>query len=125
MENVTPRQQELLERIARLEAKIRIEWDDERGVAASVRGILARRSNREAPARTVRSYLDVWGALYGPSDLARWLRPLRPPRRDDLGWTQVELQQFHSPRRGAALPGRLRGARVTGGRSGPAARALQ
>jgi hypothetical protein len=103
MENVTPRQRELLERIARTEATAQVEWDDERGVAGSIRGILNRPSNREAPARTVRSYLGVWGALFGPPDLARWLRPLRPPRRDDLGWTQVELQQFLSPRRGAAL----------------------
>jgi hypothetical protein len=102
LENVTPRQRELLDRIAGTETT-RIEWDDARGVASSIRGVLARSSSGEAPARTVQGYLAVWGALLGPPDLASWLKPLRRPRRDDLGWTQIELQQFLSPRRGAAL----------------------
>ena len=103
MENLARSQWDLLERLTRIDPGVEVAWDDERGVASSIRGVLAHPVERRTPARSVQEFLRTWGELFGPPRLAWQLQPVGPPERDDLGWTQLEYQQYHAPGRGRAL----------------------
>jgi Zn-dependent metalloprotease len=103
MENLTPRQRDLLERLARFDSKVEVRWDEARGVAASIRGTLAEPEKPQTTARTVQQFLVAQGDLFGPPGVVRSLKPLRPPQRDDLGWTRFEFQQYYQGGRGAPI----------------------
>lgn len=96
MRNVTPNQKRLLDQLRRVDPEMQITWDDARGVAARLRGNLARPSGSGAePDDTLRRFVSEYGELFGPADLMRSLRKLRS-RGDDLGWTHIAYFQTYS-----------------------------
>ena len=92
MRNVTTGQQDLLARLREGVHDLTVRWDDVRGVASSVRGVLARPRDQGRAADAIRTLLGGYGPLFGPPDLASTLRLLRT-RTDRLGWTHLEYQQ--------------------------------
>ncbi|MBN1136217.1 MAG: M4 family metallopeptidase [Anaerolineae bacterium] len=87
MENITPEQRELLELLYQRDPEAEIEWDDVRGVAASIRGRLDIDPGLE-PEGKLWTFLERFGPLVGPPDLAGGLKPLRQIS-DDLGWVHL------------------------------------
>ncbi len=87
MENITHEQRALLERLSDADPDVEIRWDDERGVASSIRGRLGVSDSTEPEAVAV-AFLDVYGPLVGPADLPRGLQLLRA-ERDDIGWDHL------------------------------------
>ena len=87
MQNITSEQKELLDRLRDRDPELMVEWDELRGVAASLRGKLAQPSDEMPDAeKTASEFLDEYVALFGPEDLQDMLRPLSK-RKDDLDWT--------------------------------------
>ena len=76
MKNITPEQKELLDRLYARDPDLEIEWDDVRGVAASIRGHLGLQPSME-PGGKLQAFLEKFGPLVGPPGLAAGLKPLR------------------------------------------------
>src|SRR5262245_11677779 len=94
MKNVMASQADLLTRLRERDPGLAVGWDDVRGVARSLRGVLAPARAGTAPDETVAEFLEAWGDLLGPPALTRALLPPRR-RHDPLGWTHLEFQQAH------------------------------
>ncbi len=103
MRRITPRQEALLAAVSSAFAGVNVHWDEERGVASSLRGPLVSGAIPDADA-VFRKFLDDYGELFGPPDLTSHLHLLRDGT-DDLGWRHLEYQMTHPAPRGSANPG--------------------
>lgn len=103
MRRITPRQEALLATVRGAFAGVNVHWDEERGVASSLRGSLSSGAIQDADA-VFRKFLDRYGELLGPPDLSSHLHLLRD-RTDDLGWRHLEYQMTHPAPKGSANPG--------------------
>ena len=93
MPRPTELQQSLLDKLRDADPDLEVDWDDARGVASRARGQLpASADNADVAEAALRSFLDEYGALFGPEDHNRTLLTGRTTG-DDLGWTHVALQQ--------------------------------
>lgn len=104
MRRSTPRQEALLAAVSSAFPGANVHWHDERGVASSLRGSLVSGPLQDAPV-VFRTFLDVYGELFGPPDLTSHLHLLRD-RIDDLGWRHLEYQMTHPAPQGGASPGK-------------------
>jgi Zn-dependent metalloprotease len=115
MRRITPRQEALLAAVSSAFAGVNVHWDEERGVASSLRGPLVGGDIKDADA-VFRKFLDVYGELFGPPGLTSRLHLLRD-RTDDIGWRHLEYQMTHPAPTGSADPGKeleVWGARIAG-----------
>jgi Zn-dependent metalloprotease len=108
MKNVTDEQRDRLEALRERDPDLTVEWNDDQGVAARVRGELTR---GEEPTGTVREFLEEFGLLFGPPDLAETLAEGRT-RTDDLDWTHLEYRQLYDRERELELEGATLAAHV-------------
>ena len=91
MENITPRQRELLERIEEADADLLVHWDETRGVAASIRGRLTSGGGEES----LVAFLEEFGSLFGLAESPMEFMNLRNRDPDDeLGWTHLLYQHY-------------------------------
>ena len=102
MRRITPRQEALLAAISSAFAGVDVHWDEEHGVASSLRGPLVSGAISDADA-PFRKFLDDYAEVFGPPDLTSNLRLLRD-RTDDIGWRHLEYQMTHPLPRGAQIP---------------------
>ena len=103
MRRITSQQQALLDAIKRTFGDIELHWDEERGVASSLRGRLVPASAQDVDA-IFRKFLEEYGPLFGPADVVSHLRLLRN-RTDDLGWRHLEYQMTHPAPKTSPNPG--------------------
>ena len=102
MQRITPRQEALLAAVSSAFAGIEVHWDEEHGVASSLRGSLVSGPIPDADA-VFRKFLDDYGELFGPTDLTSHLQFLRN-QTDDIGWSHLEYQMTHPAPAGAETP---------------------
>lgn len=98
MQDVSSDQKTLLARLQQsAPAPLEVSWDNVRGVARSIRGVLAGPGSTAATSeQIVDSFLAAYGALFGPPDIARWLTAVWVDV-DAWQWTHRQLQQTHEP----------------------------
>jgi Zn-dependent metalloprotease len=101
MVNITPKQEKLVSQLRTRDPVLVVLWDEVRGVASVVRGKLQPASEKKGEEgaefmteKTLRRFLQEYGALFGPSDLPpAALKTLRQ-KKDNLGWTHSILQHM-------------------------------
>src|SRR5690349_11963732 len=103
MRRITPRQETLVAAVTGAFAGVTVHWDEEHGVAASLRGALLSGAIGAAEA-VFRTFLDDYVELFGPPDLASHLRLLLD-RTDDIGWRHLEYQMTHPAANGSPNAG--------------------
>lgn len=95
MQNITSRQEALLDQLRKIDPALTFEWDEVRGVASFVRGkLVVGTGSQSKPETIVQTFLATYGELFGALDISKMLEILRTSR-DDLGWTHLEYQQLH------------------------------
>jgi Zn-dependent metalloprotease len=87
VENITPKQKELLDELYARDPTLEIEWDDVRGVAASIHGHLGLEPGPE-PEEKLWIFLESFGLLVGPPGLPDGLK-LQRQMSDELGWVHL------------------------------------
>jgi Zn-dependent metalloprotease len=103
MRRITPRQEALLAAISSAFAGVNVHWDEEHGVASSLRGPLVSGAISNADA-VFRKFLDDYAELFGPPDLTSNLHLLRD-RTDEIQMRHLEYQMTHPAPTGSANPG--------------------
>ena len=93
IQNILPDQTLLINELQMNDPTLVIEWDEVRGVAAFIRGILAQ-PPETTPENLIQSFLRKVGGLFGVSDPNSRLELLRS-RTDELGWMHLEFQQMY------------------------------
>jgi hypothetical protein len=103
MRRITPRQEALLAAISSAFTGVNVHWDEERGVASSLRGPLVSGAISDADA-VFRQFLDDYAELFGPPDLTSNLHLLRD-RTDEIKWRHLAYQMTHPAPTASAHPG--------------------
>ena len=87
MENITTEQRALLDELQAMDDALEVEWDDIRGIAASIHGQIGPSAPMDAEGQ-VAAFLESFGPLVGPPDLPHGLQVLQR-ERDDLEWEHL------------------------------------
>ena len=88
MNNITPLQRQLLERLQVIDPEVAIQWDETRGVAGSIRFRRRLYTSADMVERIDQSFLSEYGMLLGPQDLLQSITQLRS-YEDDLQWLHL------------------------------------
>lgn len=93
MENITPTQSSLLEKLREADPELIFDWNETNGIASFVRGKLYKPDlPKREPETLIRGFLSKFGELFGPPNILENLTLLRT-LKDDLGWSHLEFQQ--------------------------------